>query len=274
VGSRSGSRCPSSPRSAAACRGGDLLLTQPVELGRVADADGGRLGGQLQVLPERGGQLRQLAVELRQARASGVVEAGAGQDAVEVVALDQPHRLGVEPGVVPRGVDGVDAGEQDRVQAQRVRVRGLQGRELPLDLAETGRGHRRGQVAEHRPGPAQQGTGALQGLDRVPERRRPGRAGDRVELGALLGHPGEHRLATVLQRDLGERREPVRQRRVGQQRVGRRRVGGGGGGVGAHRAPSSATPDAPERPRCRDPPRACEWQGPAGPSGHRLAVRR
>jgi hypothetical protein len=219
-------------------RRGDLLRGQPVQLRGVVHPDGGGLRGQLEVLPERRRQGRQLLVELGEPCPARLVEPGTGQDEVQVVALDEADGFGVQAAVVPRGVHGVQAGEELRVQAQGVVVRGLQRRDLALDLPHARRGHRRRQVPEHRPGPAQQPARPLQRHHGVVERGLLARVADGARLLPLLRHPGEQGLAAVLGGDVGERRQGERQRRGPAQRI----VGGHGrGGVGAHRRPSCAT---------------------------------
>ena len=227
-------------------RGRELLVVQPVEVPGVGDLHRGGLGGQLQVLAERGRQRRELLVQLGEPGATGLVELRSGQHEVQVIALDQPHGLGVEAGVVPGRVHRIDAGEQRRIQVDRIGVRRLQRGDLPLDLAQPRGGHRRGEVAEHVLRPRQQPARPLQRDHRVVERRRLRRADDRGDLGALLDHPGEQRLEAVLGGDVTEGRQGERQRRDAPQRVVR---GHGGGADVTHRCYYTATLRAAPRPR-------------------------
>ncbi|CAB4913300.1 unannotated protein [freshwater metagenome] len=217
----------------------DLGLAQPGQLGPVGDQHRGGLGGDHQVLPERRRQLGQLLVERAQLLPPGLVELGPREHEVQVVALDQPDRLGVQ--AVPTGGHGrvhrVDPGEQLRVQPQRVGVRRRQRGHLALDLAQPLRGVRRRQCVEDDLGPVQQLPGPLQGDHGVLERRLVGRAGEGGDLGPLRGHAGQQRLAAVLQGQLGEGRQPERQRGRLRQRVLGGEVGGGVRRRGAHHRP-------------------------------------
>ena len=238
VGSSSGIRWPSTPAVGGGGRGrGDLLGVEAVELGGVGDPDGGGLGGQLEVLPERRRQRRELLVELGEPGAAGVVELGAGQHEVQVVALDQPHRLVVEARVVPRR-----------------RARRRSGRTAP----GRGAGRRRARPPAGR-SPARSRAAAawtpttarLPNTASARDSSRPDRssattvfskvggssgADDRGDLGPLLGHAGEQRLPAVLgvmSPNGGSAKGSVR-------RAAQRVVRGHGGGVdGAHRRPSS-----------------------------------
>ncbi len=87
------------PRGRGVGRGGDGRGAQPIEFGRRIQEDDGILGGLQQVLLERRGQGRQLAVQLAQPGPTVVVESGAGQHEIEVVAPNQHRLFGVRRGV-------------------------------------------------------------------------------------------------------------------------------------------------------------------------------
>ena len=199
--------------------GGDRVRREPVQLGRGVDNDGGGVHVGEQPAAESGGQRRQLGVERTQPFLLRRGQAGAGADGVAVPMFEQAQRLRIQLQIVPCGEEGVEPGEQVRVQGDRVGVRGQLRRDPHLDLLDAWGGQRADERREHRPDPPQGGAGALQCHHGVVERGRPSASGDRRDLGAVLGHADRERLLQVLLVDRGEVREAERQSAGHQERV-------------------------------------------------------
>ena len=138
-------------------------------------------------------------------------------------------RLGVQAQLVAVGVQLVDPGEEGAIQGDRVGVGRQPGGVLGLDRLQLGVGVGRGQAPEHPAYAVEDPAGALQRDDRVREGGRGVAVGDHLDLGQLLGHPGVQTGPEVLDRDVGERRQLVRQVAGGEERVVR-------AGLGDHRA--------------------------------------
>ena len=146
-----------------------------------------------------------------------------------MVPLEELGRLGIEAQLVAVGVQLVDPGEQRAIQGDRVGVGGQLGGVLGLDRLQLGVGVGRGQAPEHPAYAVEDPAGALQRDDRVREGGRGVAVGDHRDLGQLLGHPGVQTGPEVLDGDVGERRQLVRQVAGGEERVVR-------AGLGDHRA--------------------------------------
>jgi hypothetical protein len=200
-------------------RRGDRVRGQPVQLGDVGDVHGRVVGLGQQLAAELGGQRGQLGVQLAQALLLGGAEAGAGAHGVAVVALQQPVGLGVEAELVADLEEGLDAGEQGRVEGDGVVVRRQLRCDVGLDPPDAVGAARAHQREEHRRHALQGPPGALQRDDRVLERGRSGVGGDRLDLRALLGHPGLERPGEVLLADRGEVGVAEGQRARGEERV-------------------------------------------------------
>ena len=130
----------------------------------------------------------------------------AGSDEVEVVALDQPDRLGVETRLPPLLVHRVDPVEQPLVQEDGVMVRGQARRQFGFQGEQLVSAVRGDDIEEHARRAAQQTAGPLHRLDRIGEVRSGGILDDGVDLGELLDHPAVERLAVFGHSDPGERR--------------------------------------------------------------------
>ncbi|HAQ59972.1 MAG TPA: hypothetical protein DCR63_06195, partial [Microbacterium sp.] len=103
-----------------------------------------------------------------------------------MVPLDEEFLLGVQVQVGDLLEDRRDPLEQVAVQLDRVLVRCHQGSEGFLDLLDLGRRIRRRDGVEGARDAAEEFTAALEGDERVVERRRRGIRDDVVDFGALL----------------------------------------------------------------------------------------
>jgi hypothetical protein len=184
-----------------------LPLAQVASLGRFGGAldDGLGQAGQLlglvqdedeavvlleDVLAELLGQDGELLVDRPELRLLGLVEVGPAADE-ELVGLVQ--ELGLLRGqgeLVLALPDGLDPGEELRVEVDVVLVLGQERGDRRLDLLHLLVGVGRGQVEEDVRHLGQEGPALLQGLDGVGEGRRLGIAVDGGDLLLLAGHPG------------------------------------------------------------------------------------
>jgi hypothetical protein len=153
------------------------------------------------------------------ALARAPLELRAGEDEVEVHALEEPELLGIQAERFALRVQRVDAREQLRVELDR----GVVGRELRHDLAldrlQLGRGVRRREVVEHRADARVRATGRVERGDRVGERRRRAIVRDRRDLVAVLAHRDVERGTEMLRFDVVERRQAVATGPGSEQRV-------------------------------------------------------
>ena len=89
--------------------------------------------------------------------ATALVEGGTGENGDAVPAFEQVRGLGVERrGVSP--TSGLDAGEETRVEQDRVAMGRETRRELGLERVDLIVGDGRARILEHREHPAQQGS--------------------------------------------------------------------------------------------------------------------
>ena len=152
------------------------------------------------------------SIQRGESAAPGLVECGPGEHGHAVAALEQIRGLGVERGAVARRLECLDAGEEPRVEADRVAMGREARRELGLDRVDLIVGDRRSSHSRRRQEyPAQQGSGPFERDDRVLERRGRGvdarspRPRARCSAHAVLD-----RLTVVLGADEGEQRKSVR----------------------------------------------------------------
>lgn len=159
-----------------------------------------------QVLAELGAELGEPRCDGRHALLGFGVELGPGAAEAQAVALAHPLLL---VGQAVLG-DPRDSRPQVRIEVDRAAVAGEPRRHRPLDRLKLGIGVAAGEVEEGRGDPAQGLARALHRLDRVGEGRGLRIAGDRLDLGDVLGQrPLEGRLV-MRGHDALERRQPVR----------------------------------------------------------------
>lgn len=220
--------------------GVDFFLAQPGQLGLVVHHHRSGGGGSDQTGMELGGQRGFFHIELAQGRLVGVAQLRTGADEFLVVAFDQAglHRVQAQRGALV--VDGLDAREQLRIQADFVLVFGQLRGDFFLDLLARFVGIGLDQAEEHARHAVQRFAAALKRFDGVVEGGRFGVVGDPAHFGQVLLHAfiEGRQIVTVL--DAVERRGLERQRAGAQQGVGggvgRLRRGGGldvghGGGL-------------------------------------------
>ena len=216
-----------------------LHVPETRQLGRIAHDERALLGGGEELLLERGAQRRLLLVEGAQRGLVGLGELGPGADEDLVDALDEVLGLGVQR--VAAGVHGLHAGEEPRVQVDRVVVRRELRRERLLDLLQGVVRVRLGHGEEDVGRAREVGAAPLHGDDGVVERGGVGQRRDGGDLGEVLPHGFDdgglvvavldviERGRLVLERArLGEGIHGLRSRwRWGGDRRGQRRRGGG-----------------------------------------------
>jgi hypothetical protein len=166
------------------------------------------------------GESRQLRVERPQPLLLGGPQSRPGPDGIAMAALQQPERLGVQAEIVARREKGLDAGEQRRIEHDRVRVRCELRGDLGLDGADPLGAARADECEEHRRDPPQHRTRTLQRGDRVAEGCRTGIGGDLHHLGALLLHSRRERRQEVLLTNGVEVGKLEGQRARAEERVG------------------------------------------------------
>jgi hypothetical protein len=136
-----------------------------------------------------------------------------------MIAIEHARLLGREVDVVASPVERVDPPKQRLVHEDRVPVLGENRRELALDRLEGIVGVRTGEIEEDAADALQPPSAALQGRERVVERRLAGISGDALDLAPLLVQRGFESGAKVLGRDRFERRDPVRGRPIAEQGI-------------------------------------------------------
>ncbi|WP_309246625.1 hypothetical protein [Ramlibacter montanisoli] len=140
------------------------------------------------VLPEGRVAGGQLLGDLPDPRLRWGWQARAGEDEVEVHALQQAHLLGVQAEDGAPLVQIRDPLEQAGMQVDGAVVRGQHRGQLPLHFLQLGRGLRRTEIVEHHAHAPQPARAAVEGGQRVVESGRRGVAGDRIERRAVLLH--------------------------------------------------------------------------------------
>ena len=246
----------------------DGVVGEAGELGLVGDVHGRRVGLGQQGRAELRGRLADLLVELAQRRCWCSTGSAAPARTKSVWCRSTSRTCSSSrPRVVPRGVHGVDPGEEVGVEQDRVVVGGPLGHQLALELLHLRGGHRAGHLVEDPHGPVQQPARALQRLDGVGEGRRLVLRGDRRDLGAVLRDALVEGRPVVLVTDRVERREGVGQGAGCGERVA---------GIEGHGVCSTYRSRACRRVvrltrgwRPRRPPGAPPGAAPAGPDPRR-----
>ncbi len=179
------------------------------------------------VLAERRAERRQPLADLGEPLARLGIERGAGALEHQVIAFQHARLLGIEAERVAALPERVDAAEQRLVEQDAVPVPGLARRDLALDRQQRVVGVRAGEHAENTCRPAPSGAaGAFHRLDGVLERGRRRIAGDRGDLGVVLGEGAVEGRHEMLGRDAVEWRHAEGAGPVLEEGIG------GGGEVG------------------------------------------
>ncbi len=208
------------------------------------------------ILAEPRVQTRQPLGDRRHARFLCRIELRPVAHEAQVMALQQPQLIGREAEAVAPAIERVDPGEQAGIERDLHLMRGELWRVLPVDRLQCLVGRAGIEVVEDAADLIQEPAAALQRLDRVGEIRRLGRAGNRQNLGLLLGHPAIKGRREMLGQDALERRQLERRRPGFEERV-----------VGhATLALGVTMPRDPSEVGCSDAPavrlRACRtWRG-------------
>ena len=187
---------PAWPRSCAASRAAAICAAEQageVVLGFEHQGIGLLVGEH--VLAECGAERRQPLADRGEPLLVRGVEAGAGAAEGHVVALQHARLLGREAELAAALPQRLDAGEEAGMELDAVAVRREARRHLALDRLDGVVGVGAGEAMEHRGDVRQRPPAALQRRDRVGEARRLGLAGDRLDLGELLGHRRARRRA-------------------------------------------------------------------------------
>ena len=135
-----------------------MRRVESLELELVGDVDGERVRVGEETLLELGRQRGDPLVQRGELGATGVVKAGTCEHRDSMPAFEQVCRLGVEREVVSGVDEGLDPGEEPRIEADRVAVGGEARSELRLECVELVVGDRRARVLEHREHSAQKDT--------------------------------------------------------------------------------------------------------------------
>ena len=188
----------------------------------------GLLVGQ-HVLAERGPERRQPLVDGGEPRLGGGIERRAGALEIQMIALEHPRLLGVEPEPVAGAVQRIDAAEQGGVVQDAVPMAGAAGRDVALDRQQLRIAVGAGEGPEHVGHPPDQPAGQFERRDRVVEARRIRIGRDRRDLGVMGRKGAIEGRPEMLRLDAPERRGAERSGPFLEQRI----VGGGwrrGGG--------------------------------------------
>jgi hypothetical protein len=179
------------------------------------------------VLAEGRAEQRQTLADRREPRLRFGIEMGADTAEGDVIALQNPALLRVEPERVPPFAQTLDSAEQARVEIDLVAMSGQERRYLALDRLQVRVGIGAAQVEEHRADPAEMEAAALERSDGVVEIRPSRIDRDRLRLGPLLGKGLFERRAKMLRREAVKGRRLERGRPGSEQRVGFARIGHG-----------------------------------------------
>ena len=206
--------------------GSDVALAQAGQLSFFIDHDRRRGGISENVLAILRRQRRLFLIQRFESCFVGVRELRAGADEVAVVALDQPFRFCIEVERVALVVDRLYAGEEFRIEIDRVGVCRQLRRLFRFDLLHRVVGVRLRQVEENLRGARQQIAALLHRDDRVVEGRWIGIVRDDLDFREAALHALFDRGLVVGVLDLVEWRRLKRQRAGVVKRIGLRDRGG------------------------------------------------
>jgi hypothetical protein len=216
-------------------------------------------------------QFRQPLDDLRHARLRGGGKPRAGQNEVEVNAIEQPELLGVERQLGSPRMERVDSPEKSSIQVNGAVMRGHPRRHLAFHRLQRGRCLRRRKILKQKRNADEIASASIERCDRVVERRRRDAVRDRVDLDVVPGKRHVERGCEMFGGHAIERRQAVRRVPGLQQRIDG--VSGHGrrvrakryftlpnrGGLGAACVPGAIEPASSPRfgRHAREPPCRC-----------------